>query len=381
MMIEPFAVTPFLTVPGINGATPTTGRMPFDLRERMIGYRHSISSTGGFETCEIDILGSPDEFIVLVEHLGAGVTVWDAEGYQVWQGRMVRVTGAFGQESRTIDLESIANSVQVQYTTVLGTEAITAASDSSDSQQRYGFKQTIIGIGTSDSSTASTVRAQYLNRYAFPRASVASTVQSGNQSESRIVLGFVGEYATLGWEYTDNADTSTEDSITQVQGLLFTTNGFVSNSTRYFFATSGTTIPRLSQRGTTHLDRINALLRLGRSSNSTRLAWGVFEDRYFWCTQVGLLAGSPSPTYARDVGTGVLYYANSGGVVPPYQVRPDSTLIINDVYDATTVSAGVDFGNRMYVDRVTVDAGPDGVSVTLEPEAYSGLDATLARYQ
>jgi hypothetical protein len=154
------------------------------------------------------------------------------------------------------------------------------------------------------------------------------------------------------------------------------------NSTNNFYATSTINIQAsgindlvFSPPDATYQTKLETLLNQGTGSN-VRQSWGIYEDRTFWCNP---WAGSAPTTitYQQRIGDGQVQNVG-GSPIPPWQMRPDSMLLIADLLDPGPQSGTADTAAYSFVERVTYSQDRNGWQVRVEPETATDLDAMLA---
>jgi hypothetical protein len=358
------------------GGAPTTS-MITDLAGRIDSYEHSISATFGFESMRVTLATDVDEALeMLSSWLMASTVVAAPDGEIIWEGYLARIDAQFGQETRSVSLDQMANRVTVRYTTVLGTQASTGPLSDSTSIARYGTKDTVLSLPETTLTAAQNFRAAELARRKDPRMTPSTEIRSGEAGVVQVTLVFAGWYDTLGWLLTSNTATSSAMTTTQVGNLLATaaaTNPFIATTTADIEASNISDTQYIAP-DTTIRDAIERLLRQGQSSGQ-RLAWGVYENRRF---RVKTWAGAnpTTITYRRQLGSTTLLTRSE---VLPWLVRPDAMYEVADLLDNAPVGTTPDAAGRCYIERVVFRVSGEGIGVQLEPQQSDALDARLAR--
>jgi hypothetical protein len=364
--------------------TSSYGTFIDDIAPRLAGYEHTITATAGFESCTCRLIATLEEAQAWCERLLCGLIVYDSDARVVWEGFLNEVSYRIGGEQVSISLAPVANRVTVRYTLRgLGTPQVTSASSDTGSQAIYGVRDAVISVGTTDSTAADALRAAYLGARKLPRPEQTSTISTGAAGGGvDLTLTFAGWYATLDWVVLARTDTTTEATTTQVGTLIGTaspgigaTNPLLSTSTARITA-SGVSSPRLIAADTTYRAAIEQRLSLGNSS-SQRLAWGVYESRVF---VVDAWAGATPTTitYRSSLESGLIE-TSAGALVPPWYVRPNAMIETQELLTVGPPSGAVELPGRRFIERVVCSVGADGLSLSLEPEASSGIDARIAR--
>lgn len=366
--------------------TNTVGPFIADVGPAAISYSHTISATFGYESATVQFGATLAEALTWLDRLFCGVIVFGADTWPCWEGYISGVSVEGGGRARSISLDTMANRVRVRYTLRgLGTPQVTAAASNSTSTAIYGTKDAVVSVGTTDSTAAVALRNAYLSDRALPRAQPASGIVAqpgGVATDVTVTLTCAGWYDTLGWVLTERADTSTEQTTTQVAALIGASNPgigainpFLSTTTTDIEA-SGVSDTRQIPADTTYRQKIEQLLAKGTSAGQ-RLAWGVYEGRRL---TVKTWAGATPSVVAYRVRYSTAEVRDGNNApVPPWRVRPDAIAEDEDFLDPGPPPAASDAAARFYVERViyAVDAG--GYRLTLEPAAASSIDARIAR--
>lgn len=356
-----------------------------DLAWRAQSYQHSSTATFGYETMTVTFGASVDEAAVWMDRLLCPVNVSGPGAVTCWDGYISQVSYQVGGRQRSVSLDAVANRVTVRYQTYLGTPSATASASNTTSQALYGVIDGVLSIGTTDSAGATGLRDQYLGNRAYPKqqpgAELHMQAGAGGADGCVVTLTCAGWYATLGLVVLARADTSTEATTAQVATLIGgsspgigATNGFL--ATTATINGTGVTTTRQIDADTSYRAAIEAKLQLGNTSNQ-RFAWGVYDSRTL---VVNIWAGATPTTvgYRAQYATGQI--TNAGGVSIDYwDVRPDAIVVDSDLLPITTPTTAADAQDRFYLERVTFSADSSGLTLSMEPEASSGLEARIAR--
>lgn len=373
----PVPITLIAYARGLGGAPSTSSSL---IAPPIESYTHTISATGGFESCAVSFGGRlEDVFYWLSNGLMASVQCYAPDGMLIWEGFISTVSAKIGAEQIDLSIEDMANAVAVRYQPGVGAQTTTAFVTTADSIATYGRKELVYGGSGMTPTAATTLQSTLLAQRAYPVARRSSTVGTSEQADDvRITLTCSGWYYTLGWLTTTNTTTAVLGTTTQVGALLVTaaaTNAFISTSTASIQG-SALSDTQFIEANTPIRTKIERLLSLGNSSGQ-RIAYGVYEDREFWAKT---WAGA-TPTaigYQRYLGDDQLYVPG-GGAVDAWNVRPDAMYQVIDLIDASTLVAGPDNIAAYYIERVTCTVDGGGQSVRLEPGRSSELDVLLAR--
>lgn len=360
---------------GANGV-PTTDFVT-DLAERADSYTHTITDQFGFESMQLSLTVTLDEAIEwLMNGLMRSVVVSSPDAETVWEGYLSTISAQIGQKAATLSLDRMANRVRCVYTTTTGTPSVTTPISDTASQFLYGVKDRIVSLNATDATAAGYRAAIVLADSAFPRSREATRAMTGQQGDVQLSLSFTGWYGALEWLVTGNSTTSTAVTTTQVGTLIaaYTAiNAFLSSSTVHITA-SGISSPQKIEGRTTYREAIEDRLKLGNGSDP--LAWGVYEDRQF---RVDPWAGvAPiAITYQEFLGDANIYDAG-GGLVLPWNVRPNAISQVDDLLDVGPPGGAPDAAARKYVGRVTCSISGDSVGVTLEPSELDSVETRLS---
>lgn len=367
--------------------TTPGGVVSDDLGYRASSYQHTSTATFGYESMVVEFTSTLDEAAEWMDRLLFAVNVSSPDAATIWEGYIAQVSYSVGGRSRSVSLDSVANRITVRYQTSLGTPGVTAAESDTTSQALYGVIDAAQSIGRGDLASAQNLRGQILNTRAYPRQLPSSQLGlsdgTGDGAGVAITVTCAGWYATLDLVTLVRSDTSTEAATLQVATLISgstpgigATNGWL--ATTATISGTGATTPRSISADTTYRAAIEARLALGDTSSPVqRFAWGVYGDRTL---VVNVWAGATPTTvgYRARYSTGEIE-TGGGARVDYWEVRPDAIVVDADLLPVTTPTTASDAADRFYLERVTFSAGPDGLSLTLEPEASSGLDARIAR--
>lgn len=364
--------------------TTTPGGFIEDIAPRLTAYDHTATATFGYETARLALVARDlDEALEWTERLLCPVTVYSPDAAVCWDGFVAGVAFQAGGRTRSLSLDTVANRVRVRYTLRgLGTPQVTASTSDTTSSAIYGVRDAVLGVGTTDSTGATGLRDAYLAARAYPRAVPQSVV--GVPAEGgpiTVEVTCAGWYATLDWVLVERTDTTTEATTVQLATLLGSSLPGI-GATNAFLVTSpvvtatGVSTPRYIDPDTPYRQAIEQRLSLG-DTGGQRLAWGVYTDRTFTCaTWAG--ASPSSVTYRTRLGSSVVESAY-GGVVDPWDVRPDAIAEDADLVASGPPSASVDTAERFYLERVAFSASAGGLSLTLETSDQTGVDARIAR--
>jgi len=352
-----------------------------DLRGRADSYEHTISDRFGFESMNIGMRATTDEINDWLQNgLMRSVKVYSPDADVVWEGFLETISATLGQKRASLSLKNMANRVRTKYTLEeKGTPKTTATVQNTVSQGLYGIKDRVASLSSVLDLAATTANQRTLNSLALPRSSETTEARTGRAGDTTLTLVFAGWYATFDWVFVPSSfDGSSGNTVQALIAALLTSaagiNAFVqadaSNIAAFGYSLSNNVVSE-----TTFKKQLDKYFGLG-DSNSTQMAWGVYEDRIL---KSALWAGStPSTiTYREDARTGVVTDAY-GNVVDPWNVRPNAMSEVVQLLDVGPTSGAVDAAARKYVARTTCRISGDSVGCTLEPTGGGDLERTMA---
>lgn len=343
-------------------------------------YEHTITARGGSESASLTLpLRNIEEADWFFQQLLAPMHVYGPDLQLLWTGYLTRVELRVGGKARSRGLDSMANRITVRYTDTNGQPGATAASNSADSQARYGVKLATIDLNHAGSAGPGQVQAAVLAARAWPEFEPTTTMDDGEGAatpELRLVCA--GWYTTLGWLTTSNTTKATAVTTTQVQTLLTSyaaTNAWI-NSDYGRIVASGISDTQYIAADTTYLQAIERLLNQGNGTN--RYMWGIDENRRFYA-QAWAGATPSTLTYYGRLGTNGIFN-ESGGKLLPYEVKPDGMYGEYNMLDRLESTAQVASASRHYVERVRYSMERSGAwQLTLEGPATDDVTAIIAR--
>jgi hypothetical protein len=355
-----------------------------DLADGLTSYEHSISDQAGFESVAISRDAPADlALTALVTWLGGKLVAAGPDADIIAEGLLTTIEATFGEESRSVSLDPMANRIRVKYTLAAGGgSGTTSAANDTASQVIYGVKETVQSFETTDATDAANKATRLLAELKNPRMDRRSRAGAGSRSKAapgaQLRCTFSGYYATLDWLTTSSTSTTSTDTGTQVGSLITsyraTNANFVAAST---IATTGRSAPETIADGTTYRRAIEDRLASGNSSGQP-LAWGVYEGAVFLVANPSAATTPGTVTYRRYLGDGRIYNA-AGCVVPWWQVRPNAIYEVVDLLDPGPISTAQDAAARSYVARVRFSVQRDGMSLDLEGSEGQSVDRLLAR--
>lgn len=375
----PIALGAPLYLPG-TGAIISTRRV-LDLFGAIDRYEHTISDQFGFESATIDRTMSRDDALnALALWLMVSTVMSGPNAETLFEGFVSQLDATFGQESRSLSLQALANKIVIKYTTASGGgAAVPITVNAADSQAAYGVKMSTQSFETTNATDATNKANRILAELANPQMSRRSQASTGASAlGATLRTTFSGWYAALDWLTTSNATATTAATDAQIKTLLTAynaINAFFSTDQTQIVA-SGVSKPQTIQNDTTYRKAIEDLLASGNSTGQS-LAWGVYEDRVFQ----SVVSAKNTPdivTYRRYLQDGQIY-DGAYNVVDWWNVRPNAIYEVVDLLDPTPVSAQQDGAARAYIARVRFSASKDQLSLDLEGANGESVDKLLAR--
>jgi hypothetical protein len=358
------------------GGVPSTSIFG-DIAPKIDSYTHTITDQFGFESMQVTLKVPLDEALDWLNNgLMRSVVVSGPDAETVWEGVLTTVSASIGQKPVTLTLDAMANRVRCTYTTVLGTPGTTSSVSDTASQALYGIKDRIVPLDNSDVTAAGYRAAIVLANVAYPKSREATQAMTGEQGDITLTLSFVGWYGVLDWLVTSVSTTSTAVTTTQVTTLITAyaaINAFLSTSAVWVTA-SGISSPQYIEAQTTYRAAIEDRLKLG--TGTYPLTWGVYEDRALY-VQTWAGATPETITYVERLGDSNIYNP-SGGIVPPWDVRPNAMSVVANLLDVAPVATAPDAAARKYVGRVTCTISGNQVGCTLEPSELDSIETRLA---
>lgn len=364
---------------GAAGVPTTT---LFDnLGPRANSYSHTITDQFGFESMQVELTVTLDEALDwLANGLMRSAIVYGPDPGIVWEGYLNAISAQIGQKVATISLDGLANRVRCVYTTVLGTPGVTSSVSDTTSQGLYGIKDRVVSLNSDTATAAANKAAIVLANLAYPKSNEATQAATGDQGGITLNLSFVGWYGTLGWVVFSRSSTTNTGISSQVGTLISGStpgigaiNAFLSTSTLRLTTVSNTATEKVEAQ-TTYREKIETLLKQG--TGTYPVAWGVYEGREFYI-QTWAGATPTTITYREFLGDSNVYDI-AGGIIAPWDVRPNAISQVDDFLDLGSYSTAPDAAARKYVGRVTCSISGNQAGCTLEPSELSNIETRLA---
>jgi hypothetical protein len=377
----PIPISPWLYIRGGNGSPSTAVALP-NVTSKLTRYSHTITATGGFESCTLNLEGTIEDGFDWLNQLGAAIICYSPFGLVMWEGQLSSVSFACGDESISQSFDDMANAVKVRYQPGIGPQIGTPFTTDTISISTYGRKELVFSGSGMQDSAALNLRDKLLKERRYPMAQRAGGAKTGaktgaNTLATTITLGCTGWFYCLDWLTTTSTTSTTAVTTTQVQNLIT-----AYNATNAFFSTdytdiaaSGVSDTQWIDPDTTYREKIEKLLSFGNNSDQ-RLAYGVYENRKW---KINQWAGANPGTiiYYRSLGSGQIL-SPGGGIVDYWSVRPDAMYQVLELIDPT-VPLTADTVASYYIERVTCSIDSGGASIRLEPARSGELDVLLAR--
>lgn len=368
-----------LFLAGTSGV-PTTTTDALDLAAGLTSYEHTISDSLGFESITVERAVTVEQALAaLAGWLMRSTVVSGPDGETLAEGYLTALAAEFGDESRSIGLDGVANRVTVKYTSSTGAAATTPTNHAT-SQALYGVKATVQAFEATDATDAANKAARVLYALGLPRMQRGTRLGTGKagQAGATLRLTFAGWGTTLDWLTTSNTSTATAATDAQIASLLTSaraTNAFLSSDQSQITA-SGVSAPQTIAGETTYRRAIEDRVASGTSSGQP-LVWGVYEDRVF-ALAVSAAATPDTVTYRRALGDGHITDA-AGNAIPWWRIRPNAIYEVADLLDPAPIGTAPDAAARGYISRVTFSVDPRGMRLSLEGPQGESVDKILAR--
>lgn len=347
------------------------------------GYKHRIVAKGGFDTAswtaQMARVSAEQAFQT---YLGCVVrVVVDNPHEPIWEGFISRVTWRVGGQTVSRTFDGMSNRVSVVFNdadaAAYPRTAQTAVTDNLASQALYGVKQGTadgqIHRDTADKTQKVALRNTIAANRAYPQVS-AATAPGGDGIIEFEAQGL--QYWAWDWQTYNTAAGATTSAAAAFWRATVHTNFQVPANAPYVYETGNVTTASpfqyidtspafnystTSQSGQTYLQFLQSIVEAGDGANPY-----VF----------GITALDPNTNtrfvYYRRANKAIVYtcYALSdsgrlrdvyGRIVPPYLVRPDAGVRINDILTGWD-DAGDD-PRIGYIDTIEYDADAGSVSV------------------
>jgi hypothetical protein len=358
----------------------------FVAQHAAVGYRHTIMAKGGFDTASFTLQLSPAAAeLAFSNYLGCVVRVIvDNPDEPVWEGYIDRMTWRAGGVAITRGFDNMMNRVNVTYynaDSAAGTKTEqTAVTNSAASQALYGVKEGSIDAGVhydnADKTHKTALRDLRKNIYAYPQVSVAAS-EGGDgvlEIECKGLQYYVWDWSNYKLAESDPSNATSDLWIAFARAigetayasaimvpanatLVYDTGTIVGGASWLRDIDTTVTAAQISyasENGQTHLQFLQSIVEAGDGVN--RYVFGI---------------SSPDPNdglrrvYYRQADTTIRYtaYALSdtgrlrdvyGRVVPPWLVRPDAGVRINDILTGWDESG--DDPRIGYIESIEYDA-------------------------
>lgn len=354
------------------------GLQQFD-RFKVINYQHKISAFGGFDTAQFQLaIPIKQADGVFESYLGNEVRVFvDNPQVAIFEGYINRISIDTGVIAASVSLDSVYNRVAVSYSDDTGSERAKLTSEVVDTNSRavYGTKMGVFEAGekySDGASYAEDLRDRKLEQHAFPQTTYAQSTGSPG-----ITIQLNGFYHTWSWDAFKITGAPTSgpprgyirrllaDDLTP----LFTgynSSRFSGNGTGVFFrddydsgtdnlllftaSDPGTTMDYNRELGRSHQETIQEIVELGGPSQVRNVA-GITPTygngfRYGYYQTANTAVEYEVDAYSRGQ-----IYNNTGGLVMPWEVRPNRSIRIQNLFTGLSEDYAV-----AYIDNITYDA-------------------------
>ena len=297
----------------------------------------------------------------------------------VWQGFINDMELIQPGMSMRRSLDEMYNQEAVRYTPIDTTtnpptesaETSTAVVNDTDSQNRYGIKQTVFqppSMNRLTAGDASQLANTILGQYKQPRRS--ATISSGSDNP-RLVVNCKGFMWTLDWRiYNQTANSSTDNASTILAAVITAVGSQIAAATN--ITTNNTAVQKYFNRDDTAFNVIQWIASLGDASYNRWVA-NVLENRI-----INYQQAATTITYFRrlvDNRQDIFDYQNRR--VPYWEIRPDSWVRTSDVYPHNITPGNlIDDVQSVYIESVDFRE-PD--SLTLNGSTGDKLQVILAR--
>lgn len=347
---------------------PKQGNVYLD-RKVAYQYRHQITAMGWFDTASCQVAASRTEAEDALENwVGNRVAVFvDNPVAAIWEGLISRVSISVGGLVFTRSLDDMLNKVRTTRTysatsTIIPT--VSSGSSLAASQAVYGIKEGNLDMnphpGASGSSgQADTLEALALALQAWPQTSV--TLRGGGNLNI-VSLEMVGFQYTLEWETYQQAG-----SLSRAPNTIITTDILpaLANGATFFDNTdfseidsnAAYTTQRISRTGSTAWQFIQSLTEPGDGVD--RWVAGITPTDNRGNRRLYYRLSNTDIEYTARADQGLRSFNQWGKYVPPWRVRPDAGIRINDVLTAWNGQG--DDPRETYIESVQYDAESQAV--------------------
>lgn len=380
MLLSEIGLSIPLFARGLAGI-PTTDYGGIDLAGRCTNYEQATAARGGFETMRTGFLCDRDEAIdILNSWLGRSTIVKGPTMQTIWEGQLAEISITLGQRSRSVSLDTLANRVRMRYSLPAGGASVTSPISDAASIAIYGTKDRVEAIAQTSAAAAAEAAVRALAQWRVPAQRASTKIGTGRLGEVSVDLLFRGWYWTLGWVLTSRTSTTITATDAQIFDLIQDSgsgigavNPFIDPSGALIGSTGSSDTEFIAPE-TTYLQKIEKLRDQGDGAD--RWVLMCLEGRRLTFRR---WAGADPTTiaYVADLGSHQVFNPQ-GGLIQPWDVRPDAMYQELGLLDATPSVAAYDTAARQYVERVVCTIGRDGAGVTLEPAASDSIDTLLA---
>lgn len=266
-------------------------------------------------------------YMAASQWLGNAIEIWSPDAAWLWEGLIWSITFGAGRRTRTRSLEGYANRIRVLWTDVTtGLAGTPKVVNDTDEQAIYGIIEYIHSAGSVFSATADNIATRLLEE----RTRLLYTPEGGSLGDTgAIELSCFGWYRTLGYQSYTAATGGTADVSTVIQNILTASCPFISTSYGAMETTGDTT-------GRTYSDYDSALTLIKRLiGQAPGYTFGLSRGRIPYIT--ALSRTSSTVNYLEEADG--LITAASGGIVPPWNIRPNSILRQVDFVSGSSGSA------------------------------------------
>lgn len=323
------------------------------LSQYVTGLQFTTSIQGGFLSATLDLAcNQVVAWDLLSNRLGTRVVIVNPHAANsdmiVWEGLIHGVTLDDGKSTINRSMANVYNRITVTYSTitydasgnaVFGTQQSTAVANDTASQALYGIRALNYAIGGADPADATALRNTLMSKYSTPLTMQQSAKRGGggDPSQVRVTLECAGIYETLDKRFYVSATTANANIDVVVKAALTSVAQFAS-SDQTNVAANTQQRSQYSNGNVTAQTLLDGLSALG-GPNNRRYYFGFYEQgKPYYVeepTAVAYRARRLDPSEA-------IYDANTGAIVPPWLVRPNNIIRIDDlVPDAITYSTAL----------------------------------------
>ena len=300
-------------------------------------YVRKASKYGGDAVATFRFEASDWDVYEWMNSVGKVFSEWYA-GERVFYGIVNTVRWSRGQDALVRSLDTVANSITVQYTDSNGAEQVSNKYQDTESQAKYGVRQLVVAATEEmSSSTADTYAQTQLALMKEPKTHLVGVNGAGSTvtRAQQLEITVIGAAQTLNnIKYSRTGQTSDSDIGVLINDMLIDTFAAAA------IGTAGTAadfvIPGfISSAGSSALGNAEDRPMLDRIISLAQI--DGFAVGCFGSNEMSYFEVPADLVYVRDEKDGAYGVYLNGEYVPPATVKPYGELRVGDVSPAHTV--------------------------------------------